>query len=62
MDFTMPVMDGIEASKQILHLFPEMPIIMFSMHNLETLAMAAKDLGLRDSLPRGAQRTICWQP
>lgn len=47
MDFTMPVMDGIEASKQILHLFPEMPIIMFSMHNSEILAAAAKDLGLR---------------
>lgn len=47
MDFTMPVMDGIEASKQILHLFPEMPIIMFSMHNSETLATAAKAPGLR---------------
>jgi DNA-binding NarL/FixJ family response regulator len=53
MDFTMPVMDGIEASKQILHLFPEMPIIMFSMHNLETLATAAKDLGLRGFITKG---------
>jgi DNA-binding NarL/FixJ family response regulator len=62
MDFTMPVMDRLEASKQILHLFPEMPIIMFSMHNLETLASAAKDIGLRGFITKGAQRTTCWQP
>ncbi len=47
MDLTMPEMDGLEASKQILQLFPEMPIIMFSMHKSKTLADAAKQVGLR---------------
>jgi DNA-binding NarL/FixJ family response regulator len=47
MDFTMPVMDGLEASKQILRLFPEMPIIMFSMHGSDVVAEESKKIGLR---------------
>jgi|SRR5580704_2491066 two-component system nitrate/nitrite response regulator NarL len=47
MDFTMPVMDGLEASQQILRTFPELPILMLSTHRLDTLANAARDIGLR---------------
>jgi len=47
MDFTMPVMDGLEASQQILRTFPEIPILMLSTHRLDTLAKAAREIGLR---------------
>jgi DNA-binding NarL/FixJ family response regulator len=53
MDFTMPVMDGLEASKQILQIFPEMAILMFSMHKMDTLTKAAKDIGVRGFVIKG---------
>jgi DNA-binding NarL/FixJ family response regulator len=53
MDFTMPVMDGLEASKQILQIFPEMAILMFSMHKMDTLTNAAKGIGVRGFVIKG---------
>jgi DNA-binding NarL/FixJ family response regulator len=53
MDFTMPLMDGLEASKRILQLFPEMPILMFSMHKMNTLTEAAKHVGVRGLMTKG---------
>jgi DNA-binding NarL/FixJ family response regulator len=47
MDFTMPVLDGLEASRQILRTFPKLPILMLSTHRLDTLANAAREVGLR---------------
>ena len=57
MDFTMPVMDGLEASKQILQLIPEMPIVMFSMHKSRTIADAARQAGLRGFITKGDSAT-----
>ena len=45
MDFSMPGMDGLEASKRILREFPGLPILMFSMHKMEALTQAAKNAG-----------------
>src|ERR1700735_409458 len=53
MDFSMPVMDGLEASKRILQEFPDMPILMFSMHKMEALTTAAKEAGLRGVITKG---------
>jgi DNA-binding NarL/FixJ family response regulator len=53
MDFLMPEMDGIEASNQILALFPEMPIVMFSMHSLDRLSAQAREIGLRGFVSKG---------
>jgi two-component system, NarL family, nitrate/nitrite response regulator NarL len=57
MDFTMPVMDGLEASRQILQSFPDMPIVMFSMHKSKTLADAAKRFGLRGFITKDESAT-----
>jgi DNA-binding NarL/FixJ family response regulator len=57
MDFTMPVMDGLEPSRQILQLFPDMPIVMFSMHKSRTLEDAAKRVGLRGFITKGESAT-----
>jgi two-component system, NarL family, nitrate/nitrite response regulator NarL len=32
MDFSMPVMNGLEASKQIRKLFPKVWIVLFTLH------------------------------
>jgi DNA-binding NarL/FixJ family response regulator len=53
MDFTMPVMDGLEASRRILKAAPQTPILMFSMHKMETLTEAAKQVGARGFITKG---------
>jgi DNA-binding NarL/FixJ family response regulator len=53
MDFTMPVMDGLEASRRILKAAPQTPILMFSMHKMETLTEAAKQAGARGFITKG---------
>jgi DNA-binding NarL/FixJ family response regulator len=53
MDFTMPVMDGLEASRRILRAAPQTPILMFSMHKMETLTEAAKQAGARGFITKG---------
>ncbi len=53
MDFTMPVMDGLEASRRILKVAPKTPILMFSMHKMETLTEAAKQAGTRGFITKG---------
>jgi DNA-binding NarL/FixJ family response regulator len=53
MDFTMPVMDGLEAARRILKVAPKTPILMFSMHKMETLTEAAKQAGTRGFVTKG---------
>jgi two-component system, NarL family, response regulator NreC len=53
MDCSMPVMDGLEASKRILQAFPDMPILMFSMHKMEALTQAAKNAGVSGFVTKG---------
>jgi DNA-binding NarL/FixJ family response regulator len=53
MDFSMPVMDGLEASKKILQAFPGMAILMFSMHKTEALTQAAKNAGVSGFVTKG---------
>ena len=62
MDFTMPVMDGLEASHRILRTFPDIPILMLSTHRLDTLANAAREIGLRGFITKnesGASLLSC---
>ncbi|HXN98633.1 MAG TPA: response regulator transcription factor [Candidatus Acidoferrales bacterium] len=53
MDFSMPVMDGLEASKRILRELPSMPILMFSMHKMDALTQAAKNAGVSGFVTKG---------
>lgn len=53
MDFSMPVMDGLSAAKEILRMFPHIAILMFSMHKMEALTQAAKDAGVRGFVTKG---------
>jgi DNA-binding NarL/FixJ family response regulator len=53
MDFSMPGMDGLEASKRILREFPGLPILMFSMHKMEALTQAAKNAGVLGFVTKG---------
>jgi two-component system NarL family response regulator len=45
MDVSMPIMTGIEATRQIRRLSPSTKIIILSMHNSPQIEAAAKEAG-----------------
>jgi DNA-binding NarL/FixJ family response regulator len=47
LDFQMPVMDGLEAARQITARSPDTPILMVSMHASPQLAEEARKVGIR---------------
>jgi two-component system invasion response regulator UvrY len=47
LDFQMPDINGIEVAKQIVHRFPEIPILMVTIHLSEQLAEEARKVGVR---------------
>jgi len=54
MDCAMPQLNGIEATRQILHKYPEAAILMLSMHSEETLVRQALDAGARGYVLKNA--------
>ena len=50
MDVSMPVLDGVEATRRIHAEFPELPIVVLTMHGEETQRREALDAG-RHGLP-----------
>lgn len=50
LDISMPEMDGIEAAKHALKIFPELPIIVLSMYSEEDYYFKMVSLGVRGFL------------
>src|SRR6185312_2381752 len=58
-DFTMPLLNGLEASKQILHHDPTIKILMLSMHQSASYPIDACHAGLRGYILKSADwRTL----
>ncbi len=47
LDFEMPVMNGLEAAREITRCWPGLPILMVSVHMSDQLANEAKKVGVR---------------
>ena len=45
MDITMPVMSGIEATRQIRRLSPETKVVIVSMHDNQIISVQAQEAG-----------------
>ena len=54
MDMAMPVMDGLQAAKEILKTTPALPIILNTMHTGEQVSIAAQSLGIRKVISKTA--------
>jgi DNA-binding NarL/FixJ family response regulator len=52
LDFQMPVMNGIEAARQIALLAPNTAMVMLTMHNVEELSKQARAAGIKDVLSK----------
>lgn len=47
LDYQMPDVNGVEVAKQIFHLFPNIPILMVTLHLSKQLSDAARQAGVR---------------
>src|ERR1700686_5888197 len=47
LDFQMPDLNGLDGARQISHLFPEIPILMVTIHLSRQLADEARKAGIR---------------
>jgi DNA-binding NarL/FixJ family response regulator len=47
LDFKMPLSNGIQASSEISHSMPTIPIVMYTLYRTEELEVAAKLVGIR---------------
>jgi len=55
-DIKMPIMDGIEMSRKIKEINPNIPIIMASAHSESALLLECIDIGIDDYLLKPIQR------
>ena len=54
MDCALPGMNGLDATRRILHKFPEIAILMLSMHSEDTWVHQALDAGARGYILKSA--------
>lgn len=53
MDITMPVMNGLEASKTISRAHPEIPVILFSLHLSDEMIKGFDTRAIRGAVNKG---------
>jgi DNA-binding NarL/FixJ family response regulator len=54
MDVSMPVMSGIDATRQIRQLLPDSKVVLLTMYDAETITPSARDAGADAVLTKGA--------
>jgi two-component system, NarL family, invasion response regulator UvrY len=47
LDFQMPDLNGLDVARQIAQMFPEIPILMVTIHLSKQLALEAQKVGIR---------------
>ena len=55
LDLQMPVMDGLEAARQISNIAPDTAMVMFTMHPSRELLKVAQAVGVRDVVSKTDQ-------
>jgi DNA-binding NarL/FixJ family response regulator len=55
LDLEMPVMNGLEAGREIALLAPDTAIVMFTMHSSEQLVKAARAAGIKEVVSKSAE-------
>jgi DNA-binding NarL/FixJ family response regulator len=58
MDVSMPRLDGLEATRQILKALPDTEVLILTQHDSEQAARAAKEAGARGYLSKSDARYL----
>ena len=62
LDVAMPVMNGIEAAREIAKALPSLPIVVYTLYDLPVVELKAKKVGVRQIIPKpdvaGLLRTV----
>ena len=58
MDLQMPDVDGIEATKRLLEVYPDLKIIVISMHSTSEFVSHMLKLGARSYLPKDVDKEL----
>jgi CheY-like chemotaxis protein len=58
LDLVMPVMDGLNAARQISKLLPEIPILMHTMHWSAQVEVEAQKVGVRKVISKADNRLL----
>jgi|SRR5690348_9290125 len=61
LDLSMPVMNGIEAARQLKRLVPETHLLMFTSFATPTLEEAARDAGIEEFVPKNEGSILLLQ-
>jgi DNA-binding NarL/FixJ family response regulator len=68
LDLSMPVMNGLEAAREIARIAPNVQMVLFTMHSSEQLRKEAQAAGIKDVISKSdtigqhlltSLRTIC---
>jgi len=54
LDFAMPVLDGLDAAREITRTLPSVPILLFTLYDSPEMTLAAKEAGVSRVLPKTA--------
>jgi CheY-like chemotaxis protein len=52
LDLVMPVMDGLTAARELSKLFPDLPLLMHTLHWSQQVEVEAQKVGVRKVLPK----------
>ncbi len=58
LDFAMPEMDGLSATKVLRKRLPEIPILMYTMHYTEQLCEVAQGAGVRKVISKSETNSL----
>ncbi len=61
MDMKMPVMDGLEATRQIRAKYPDLPVIALTANAFDSDRQRAMDAGCNDFVSKPVSATVCLE-